>query len=197
MLIAGVSAAVLTYFIGQVLNPILAQYGLFNSWALIESPPSGIARIIGIDGGGWSMKYDVWIETHDQQIFSALVCIDHDQQCDPPRWKLTPKAPLSTSYFIPATRESDCKKLGAFSLNPRGKIVECVFVMDASIDLVPQIYFAHMADGSLKYFVFDIYNYLGVLLKLILTNLLLYFVMLLFVFRLTNFVAKQIQSIKE
>ena len=184
---AGAIAAILTYFTIQVLDPILAQSGLFNSWASIESPPSGIERIIGVTGGGWSMKYEVWIEAHNGQIFSASVC--GDQKCDPPEWKLTPKAP---NGYIPDSRGADCKDLGDFPLNPSDQIVECVYVIDASIDLVPQIYLVQIADGSLRYFEMDI-NVLIVEGKIILTNLLIYFVMLLLVFRLTNYVVKQIQ----
>ncbi len=59
ILIAGVVTAILTYLLMRVLSPILAQYGLFNSWALLESPPSGAAAILGITGGGWSMQYNL------------------------------------------------------------------------------------------------------------------------------------------
>jgi hypothetical protein len=195
-LIAAVLTAILTYFMMQVLSPLLAQYGLFNSWGSIKSPPSGATRILGITGGGLSMKYEVWIETRDRQMFSALVCSD-DQKCDPPQWKLSSKATLPNGRFFTAAKAADCKNLGEFPLNPSGQIVECVYVVDASIDLVPQVYFALMADGSLKYFVIDFYNYFRVQGKSILISLLLYFVLFLFVFRLTSFVAKQIQIKKE
>jgi hypothetical protein len=196
VLIAGAIAAILTYFFMQVLGPILAQYGLLNSWASIKSPPPGVARVLGITGGGMSMKYEVWIETQDGQMFSAPVCSD-DQKCDPPQWKLRSKATMPRSDFFSDTRGTDCKDLGEFPLNPSGQIIECVYVVDTNIDLVPQVYFALMADGSLKYFVLDLYHYFRVQGKLILTSLLLYFVLVLFVFRLTNFVAKQVQIQKE
>jgi len=190
VLIAGIIAAILTYFMA----PTLAQYGLFNHWHSIKSPPSGAAKILGVTGG--TETQEVWINTHNGQIFSSSICRD-DQKCDLPQWKLISKAP--NGYFA-TKRGTDCKKLGDLTLNPSGQFVECVYyAFNITTDGIKnESYFVLMRDGSLKYLAMNnLTSSMIVSAEFILITHLLYFVMLLFIFRLTRYIAKQIQIKKE
>lgn len=194
-LIAGVIAAVLTYFMMPGIVSLLSQSGIFNTWSTIKSPPSGVAKILGVTDGAYKQFDDVWIETHDGQIFSTAVCTGYSQPCtDHPEWRSTSKTPV---YFDKYTSGTDCKKLGDYPLNPSGQIVECRHYLFVENVLSTIMYYALMADGSLNYFVMDFRMQIAVLFKFILATVLIYFMMLIFVFRLTNYLAKQIQIRRE
>ncbi len=182
--IAGVAAAILTYWLTQVLDSLLAQADLFNAWASIKSPPSGAARILGASDGAFQQYDEVWIETHDGQTLSASVCTGYSQPCgDLPQWKSISQTPV---YSLDYTQGANCKKLGEFPLNPSGPIVECRYYVFWENDMETIIYYALMADGSLKYFVMDFAAQLTAQLKFLLANVLLYLVMFFLVFRVTN-----------
>jgi hypothetical protein len=190
--IAIVIAAILTYFILRLFGPLVTQYSFYNSWISIKSPPSGAARIIGVTGG--REIQEVLIEAHNGQIFSASVCGDASQTCDPPAWKSISKAPTD---FIPITRATDCETLGEFPLKPTGHLVECIYYtfMITTDDIKNESYVALLTDGSLKYFAMDNWSSLiRVIREFILITPLLYFTILFLVFRLVSYVAKQIQA---
>jgi hypothetical protein len=191
-LIAGVTAAVITYFVMPGLVSLLSQSGIFNAWSSIKSPPSGIARILGVTDATFKPSDDVWIETQDGQIFSASVCTGYSQPCgDPPQWQSTSTTP---EYYSHYTSGTDCKKLGDYPLNPSGHIVECRHYLFVENDLSTEIYYALMADGSLQYFVADFMVQIILLFKFALMLLLVYITVFLSSFRLTNYLAKQIQT---
>lgn len=186
VLIAGVIAAVFTYFAIPETVSLLSQYGIFNSWSTIKSPPSGAARILGVTNAAFKQYDDVFIETHDGQIFSASVCTGSSQPCgDSSQWKSVSTTP---AYYGQYTSGTDCKKLGDYPLNSSGQIIECRYYVFWENDLSTAIYYVLMADGSLKYFAADWVMQIGILFKFILITILFYFVMLLLVFRLTRYV---------
>jgi len=189
-LIAGVTAAVLTYFMTPGFVTLLSQSGIFNAWSSIKSPPSGIARILGVTDAAFKPSDDVWIETQDGQVFSASVCTGYSQPCgDPPQWQ---SSSITPEYFSHYTSGTDCKKLGAYPLNPSGQIVECRYYIFWENDLSTEIYYALMADGSLQYFVADFVVQIALLFKFALTLLLVYITVFLSSFRLTKYLARLI-----
>ena len=188
VLIAGVFAAVFTYFAIPETVSLLSQYGIFNSWSTIKSPPSGTARILGVTDAAFKEYDDVVIESQDGQIFSASVCTGYSQPCgDSPQWK-----PVSTTpeYYVQYTSGTDCKKLGNYPINPSGQIVECRYYVFWENDLSTVIYYVLMTGGSLKYFVTDWVVQFSLLFKFFLITVLIYFVMLLLIFRATRYVAE-------
>lgn len=187
-LIAGVIAAVLTYFMMPGIVSLLSQAGIFNTWSTIKSPPSGVAKILGATDGAYKQYDDVVIETRNGQIFSASVCTGYSQPCgDSPQWKSVSTAP---AYYDQYRSGTDCKKLGDYPINPGGQIVECRYYVFWENDLSTAIYYVLMTDGSLKYFATDLTVQIRLLFKFIFMAALLFFVMLLLNFRVTRYVAE-------
>jgi hypothetical protein len=196
VLMAGAIAAMLTYLILPGIVSLLSQHGLFNSWSSITSPPSGITRILGVNGEldsrtGVILMTEIWVETQNGQVFSAPFCVDY-QKCDPPQWKSRSKSPNPNDYFT-NTRGPDCKTLGDLPLSPSGQTIECVYVNWPNGDLPTEAYYALLADGSIKYFVMNFSMQVRFFLKFIFITGLLYFVMFSFVYALTKYVVRRIQ----
>ena len=125
-------------------------WGAFPSWKSLPAFPSGAKHIIDAD------PYGLWVEATNHQVFSLSIYCFREENCQLNHWILVKNAAeIVTSNYGHISREDNCTTFpyGESPGNPGGNILECVKTVSPGMDIVEghSVYFALMADGSVKY----------------------------------------------
>ena len=144
----------LALLIGVVLTCILtnavtasSQFGMFNSWTSLNSPPSGAKKLID------AQYNQIWIEANDGRFFTASILFNCEGKDMCWEWEVIDEVPKMFESDFPLMRASSCKEVrdDKFLSNPDGQIVECVYARFLGPDFWEEGYFALMADGNVLY----------------------------------------------
>ncbi len=127
---------------------VLYQYGTFNSWITLSSPPSGAKTIVD------AQFSQVLVESRDGKTFRAFIHFycEQDPACrawEPSNGSLE----VSDRFSSVIKRSNNCETLqpGIFPFNPKGELAECVHVSYSGSDFLEEGYFALMASGDIFY----------------------------------------------
>ncbi len=147
----------LTLSVGVVLSCILMNAVTttfpkgWNHWENLGSPPGRIKTILDVWYGN-----KMWVETQDGNFFEGYFSNYYEGS----KWEWTPSDSVAfvsanddPALYPVLRRGNDCEKLqdGVVPFNPKGHIVECVYVWESYNLGDIDYYFALMADGNILY----------------------------------------------